>query len=84
MEPLGLSVSRLSEETSVSRARIYRILSGKAKMKPDMAKHLGEYFGVNSDFWMGLQKLYDARIAENVGMRKRKTGSGRKELVKEV
>ncbi|MDR1832432.1 MAG: HigA family addiction module antidote protein [Fusobacteriaceae bacterium] len=66
MEPLGLSVNKLANETAVSWARIHRILDGKTKMTADMSARLSEYFGLNREFWTDLQELYDARVTERM------------------
>ncbi len=69
LEPMGISINRLSRELSVPPNRISEIVNGKRAITPDTALRLERFFGVEARFWLNLQTEYDVR------MTKRKIGS---------
>ena len=62
MEPLGISINKLSREISVPPNRISEIVKGKRGITADTALRLQRYFGVEAQFWLNLQTEYDLRI----------------------
>ena len=63
LEPMGISVYRLSKETGLSQTRLSQIIKGKRSITAESAVKLGKFFGVPAEFWMNLQSLYDIEEA---------------------
>ncbi|MBN1291793.1 MAG: HigA family addiction module antidote protein [Candidatus Latescibacteria bacterium] len=59
LKPMGISQSRLALDIRVPPRRINEIVHGKRRITADTALRLGKYFGMSSQFWMGLQMDYD-------------------------
>lgn len=64
MVPFGISQNRLSRDINVPVGRINDIVHGRRSITANSALRLGEYFGMNAEFWMGLQAEYDLRRAK--------------------
>ncbi len=64
LEPMGISVYRLSEETGLSQTRLSQIIKGKRNITAETAVKLGKFFAVPAEFWMNLQTLYDIEEAQ--------------------
>ncbi len=64
LEPMGISVYRLSKETGLSQTRLSQIIKGKRSFTAETAVKLGKFFGVAAEFWMNLQALYDIEEAQ--------------------
>ena len=62
MEPLGISINKLSRDLAVPPNRISEIVNGKRAITADTALRLQRYFGVEAQFWLNLQSEYDLRI----------------------
>ena len=62
MEPMGISINRLSRDLAVPPNRISEIVNGKRAITVDTALRLQRYFGVEAQFWLNLQSEYDLRI----------------------
>jgi addiction module HigA family antidote len=62
LEPLGISINRLSRDLSVPPNRISEIVNGKRSISADTALRLERYFGVEAQFWLNLQTEYDLRM----------------------
>lgn len=62
MEPLGISMNKLSRDLVVPPNRISEIVNGKRAITADTALRLQRYFGVEAQFWLNLQSEYDLRI----------------------
>ena len=62
LEPLGISINRLSRDLSVPPNRISEIVNEKRSITADTALRLQRYFGVEAQFWLNLQTEYDLRI----------------------
>ena len=75
MEPLDISINRLSRDLAVPPNRISEIVNGKRGITADTALRLERYFGVEAQFWLNLQAEYDLR------MMKRKIGSDIKQRI---
>ena len=65
LEPLGMSVNQLSKALGITAARLNEIVLGRRGITADTALRLARYFGTSAEFWVGLQGLYDLRMAEN-------------------
>ena len=64
MRPLGASINRLARDIAVPPGRVSAIVNGTRAISADTALHLGRYFGVSPEIWIGLQADYDLRLAE--------------------
>ena len=62
--PLAMSVSRLARNLGIGAARLNEIVRGRRGITADTALRLARYFGTSPEFWLGLQTMYDLRIAE--------------------
>lgn len=69
MEPMKISMNKLSRDLAVPPNRISEIVNGKRAITADTALRLERYFGVEAQFWLNLQSEYDLRVM------KRKIGS---------
>lgn len=64
LDPMDISVYRLSKETGLSQTRLGQIIKGKRAITAESAIKLGKFFGVSAEFWMNLQSLYDLEEAK--------------------
>lgn len=64
MEPLEISINRLSREIGVPPNRISEIVNGKRVITVDTALRLERYFNVDAQFWLNLQAEYDLRMTK--------------------
>jgi addiction module HigA family antidote len=64
LEALGMSASELARRLKVPANRITGILNSQRAITGDTALRLGHFFGMNPQFWLNLQTLYDLRVAE--------------------
>ena len=62
LEPLDISINRLSRDLSVPPNRISEIVNGKRAITADTALRLERYFGIEAQFWLNLQTEFDLRI----------------------
>jgi addiction module HigA family antidote len=62
MEPMGISMNKLSRDIAVPPNRISEIINGKRSISADTALRLERYFGVEAQFWLNLQSEYDLRV----------------------
>ncbi|MDX9715714.1 MAG: HigA family addiction module antitoxin [Dissulfurispiraceae bacterium] len=65
LEPMGISVYRLSRETGLLQTRLAQIIRGQRAVTAETALKLGKFFSVPAEFWMNLQALYDIEEAHN-------------------
>jgi len=56
---LGMSVRAAADELGVTRQTLYRLISGKAAVTPDMAIRIGKFCGNGPDAWLRMQVNYD-------------------------
>lgn len=75
LEPLGISINKLSRDLSVPPNRISEIVNGKRAITADTALRLERYFGIEAQFWLNLQTEFDLRIM------KRKIGADIKKRI---
>ena len=71
---LPMSAAELARKLDVPTNRVTQILNGTRSITGDTALRLGHFFGMNPQFWLNLQSLYDLRTAEE------KTGKSIKAL----
>lgn len=64
MEPLGISINKLSRDVGVPPNRISEIVNGKRAITADTALRLQRYFNVEAQFWLNLQAEYDLRMTK--------------------
>ena len=65
LEPMGITAYRLAKDIGVTQIRISQIIAGKRAVTVDTGLRLSRYFGLNDNFWTGLQLDYDAAIAKS-------------------
>lgn len=67
LKPMGITAYRLSKDIGVPQIRISEIIAGKRAITVDTGLRLSRYFGMNDDFWTGLQLDHDsARIKAEI------------------
>ncbi|MBO3099201.1 HigA family addiction module antitoxin [Gelidibacter pelagius] len=59
LEPLEITVYRLSKDLKVPQTRISEIIKGNRRITADTALRLSKYFGNSAKFWLGIQNDYD-------------------------
>ena len=64
LEPMGISQYRLAKDINVPARRINEIVKQKRAITADTAMRLALFFGMSSQFWLGLQKDYELAIAK--------------------
>ena len=65
LNPMGLSQNKLAVNIGVPARRINEIVLEKRKVTADTALRLGRFFGMSSEFWLGLQAQYDLDITSD-------------------
>lgn len=65
LEPLGISQYRLARDTGVTPRRINEIVHGRRAISADTALRLGQFFGMEAQFWMNLQSRYDMEVTRD-------------------
>ena len=65
LEPLGISQYRLAKDIGVTPRRINEIVHGRRAISADTALRLGQYFGMEAQFWMNLQSRYDMEVTRD-------------------
>ena len=64
LDPMDISVYRLSKDTGLSQTRLGQLVKGKRGVTAETAVKLGKFFGIAPEFWMNLQSLYDIEEAQ--------------------
>lgn len=64
LSELGVSAAELARQLEIPTNRVTGILNGERAVTADTALRLGHWFGTSAEFWLGLQKLYELRLAE--------------------
>jgi addiction module HigA family antidote len=64
LDPMGISVYRLSKETGLTQTRLGQLIKGKRSMTAETAVKLARFFEVPPEFWMNLQSFYDIEEAQ--------------------
>ena len=65
LEPLGISQYRIAKDIGVTPRRINEIVHGRRAISADTALRLGQYFGMEAQFWMNLQSRYDMEVTRD-------------------
>jgi len=64
LDPMGISVYRLSKETGLSQTRLGQIIKGARNISAETAIKIGRFLNTGPEFWMNLQSLYDIEEAK--------------------
>jgi len=64
LAPLGMSVNQLAKALAVDAGRLNEIVRGRRGISADTALRLARFLGTSAEFWIGLQSLFDLRVAE--------------------
>ncbi len=59
LKPLGMTQRELAQQINVSYPRINELIHGKRGMTPDTALRLERLFGMEAQFWLNLQLVWD-------------------------
>jgi len=59
LKPMEISQEQLAEDTNIPWQKISGIVQGKQDINADIALRLGQFFGMEAQFWMNLQVRYD-------------------------
>ena len=63
LEERNMTQSELAIRTGMSELFIEQVIKGQQDITPEFALKLEEAFGIESLFWMNLQKNYDRELA---------------------
>ena len=75
LDPMEISQAKLARDINVPPNRVNQIINGKREITTDTALRLGQYFGIEPEFWLNLQMRFNMKIVQE------KTG---KQIEKEV
>ncbi len=64
LEPMGISQAQLAKNLNVPPNRVNQIVNGKREITADTALRLGQYFGIEPEFWLNLQLRFNVKIAK--------------------
>lgn len=64
LKPLGLSQTELAAKLEVSYPRVNELVHGKRGVTPDTALRLERLFGMEAQFWLNLQLVWDLYHAQ--------------------
>jgi len=67
MIPLGLSETELVSSLGIPHEEISALIAETGPVTQNLARSLSTYFKISVQFWLNLQKEYDARMAVNGG-----------------
>ena len=59
LKPLGITQSELAQRIGVSYPRVNELIHGKRGMTPDTALRLERLLGMEAQFWLNLQLVWD-------------------------
>ncbi|WEG07568.1 HigA family addiction module antitoxin [Microbacterium horticulturae] len=63
----GITQNKVAVAIGVPPRRINEIVHGKRAITADTALRLGQYFGVDPQFWLNLQSQYELELARDAG-----------------
>lgn len=63
----GITQNKVAVAIGVSPRRINEIVHGKRAITADTALRLGQYFGIDPQFWLNLQTQYELEVARDAG-----------------
>jgi antitoxin HigA-1 len=59
LKPLGMTQTELAEKLGVSYPRVNELIRGKRGVTPDTALRLEQLLGMEAQFWLNLQFVWD-------------------------
>jgi len=59
LKPLKMTQAELAEKLGVSYPRVNELIHGKRGVTPDTALRLEQLFGMEAQFWLNLQLVWD-------------------------
>jgi addiction module HigA family antidote len=62
LKPMGLSQNKLALNIGVPARKINEIVLEKRRITADTSLRLARFFGISSEFWIGLQSQYDLDV----------------------
>lgn len=65
LKPLNMTQSELASKLGVSFPRINELIHGKRGITPDTALRLEKLLGMEAQFWLNLQLIWDLYHAKN-------------------
>jgi addiction module HigA family antidote len=65
LKPLEMTQTELAERLGVSFPRVNEIIRGKRGVTPDTALRLERLFGMEAQFWLNLQLVWDLYHAKH-------------------
>ncbi|MCQ9165849.1 MULTISPECIES: HigA family addiction module antitoxin [unclassified Arthrobacter] len=63
----GITQNKVAVSIGVPPRRINEIVHGKRAITADTALRLGQYFGIDPQFWLNLQSQYELELARDAG-----------------
>lgn len=64
LEPLNMSPTALARALDIPPNRVIAIVNGERSITAETALLLQAYFRVTAEFWLGLQRAYDLKVAK--------------------
>jgi len=61
---MNISPYKLAKDIKISATRVSEIIKGKRRITIDTALRLSKYFGINVEFWVGIQADYEMENEE--------------------
>jgi antitoxin HigA-1 len=65
LEPMDISQAQLARDLKVPPNRVNQIVNGKREITADTALRLGQYFGIEPEFWLNLQLRYNMKVVQD-------------------
>lgn len=64
LQELRMSAVELAQRLHVPASRVRSLLNGGRPITADTSLRLAQFFGTSAEFWLGLQHVYELRLAE--------------------
>ena len=65
LKPLGMTQAEIAKLIGVSYPRVNELINGRRGMTPDTALRLERLFGMEAQFWLNLQLVWDLYQAQH-------------------
>ena len=65
LKPLGITQAEIAKLIGVSYPRVNELINGRRGMTPDTALRLERLFGMEAQFWLNLQLVWDLYQAQH-------------------
>ena len=65
LKPLGITQAEIAKLIGVSYPRVNELINGRRGMAPDTALRLERLFGMEAQFWLNLQLVWDLYQAQH-------------------